>query len=60
MELAAFLSPLPGQKKEFVGENYLLRVSGVSVFGLLRFELFCKYKLLGAGYLFLQEPLINY
>lgn len=60
MQLAAFLSPLQGQKKEFAGENYLLRVSGVSVFGLLRFELFCKHKLLEASYRFLQEPLINY
>lgn len=60
MEYAISCLPLQGQKKEFAGENYLLRVSGVSVFGLLRFELFCKHKLLGASYTFLQEPLINY
>lgn len=30
------------------------------VFGLLLFELFCKHRLLGIGYIFLQEPLINY
>lgn len=60
MELAAFLSLLQGQMKEFASENYLLTVSGVSVFGLLLFELFCKHNLLGAGYIFLQETLINY
>lgn len=61
MERAISCLPLPSSEtEERICWGKLLRVSGVSVFGLLRFELFCKHKLLGASYRFLQEPLINY